>query len=57
MEGLVALAMPVVLMPVFLLCLNCLSQAYEEFQYRVLQHSPSRMFRSFLTAPYTWDLY
>ena len=30
-----ALTMPVVLMPVFLLCLNCLSQAYEECRYRV----------------------
>lgn len=35
MEGLVALTMPVALMPVFLLCLNCLSQAGAEFQYRV----------------------
>ena len=35
MEGLLALTMPVVLMPVFLLCLNCLAEAYAEFQYRV----------------------
>jgi hypothetical protein len=35
MEGMVALMLPVVLMPMFLLCLNCVAGAWEECRYRV----------------------
>jgi hypothetical protein len=30
MEGMVALMLPVVLMPMFLLCLNCVAGAWED---------------------------